>query len=264
MDGNFNMERVADIVPMLLLLLTLTVSAFICFLSTLYYLRNRHASALVSHPGFRDVMFSSKSTAPWFVFDRPRCWLAIRSRNLSEVQAALGLTNSVPCSWMKGLVEAMAANRLFVSPPISGWILVFGPHLPTPSDDIDQCFRFVTNLSAELGEVQYFCGDSVTYEHAWARVIDGMVVRGYAWYQETLWNQGVFSEAERKTGMDTFDYGESMDASAYDAQELYRKNTERLFDLAGRWSVDLSRISRAELMASGLGLSGDMFRAKIF
>src|SRR5437867_7632929 len=60
---------------------------------------------------------SSAPASPAAV-DRPELWLAIRGRNLSAVQSALGLHHAKPCSWAQGLNE-----KLFISPPIHGWIL---------------------------------------------------------------------------------------------------------------------------------------------
>ena len=267
MNEIMNMDGVtADILPyMLLLLITMTVSGMICMFSVIYYLRNRRAASLVNAKrGTPGLLNMSYPPFPGFIFDRPSCWLAIRSRNIDFVQEALGLENATACSWMEGLTEASADNRLFVSPPIRGWILVFGPHLPRPSDDIDQCFRFLSQLSAELGEVQYFCGDAVTYEHSWARLVDGTVVRAYAWYRETLWDQGSLSDAERKAGVETFSYAESPDPLMFGAQDRFRRNTERLFTLAGRWSVDPSRVNQNDLMTSGMGVSGSLSSTQPF
>ncbi len=251
-----------DLLPyLLLLLITMTVSGIICMFSVVYYLRNRRAASLVDSANQGARRFAKASAElPGFIFDRPGCWVAIRSRNLELVQEILGLENATACSWMEGLTEAVSDNRLFVAPPIRGWILVFGPHLPRPSDDVDHCFRFLVNLSREIGEVQFFCGDAVTYEHAWARVVDGTVVRAYAWARETLWNQGILSEAEKKSGVVTFDYGNSPDPYQFGSQDRFRQNTERLYSLAGRWSVDPSRVTQSDLMTAGLGLSGNLSR----
>src|ERR1700716_3515615 len=78
---------------------------------------------------------------------RPFVWLAIRSRNPLEVQAALALYNPEPCRW----TEAMnGENRLFIAPPIRGWVLVTGSALPDPADDVDRCFRFLRELSRKV------------------------------------------------------------------------------------------------------------------
>src|SRR5690242_14444365 len=70
---------------------------------------------------------------------RPNCWIAVRSRSLPAVQSALGLHNPKPCSWMDGLA---GEQKLFIAPPVKGWILVMGSGLPEPSEDVDACFRF--------------------------------------------------------------------------------------------------------------------------
>src|SRR5438093_5524731 len=101
---------------------------------------------------------------------RPACWLAIKSRNLLTVQSALGLHNPKPCSWMDGLA---GEDKLFISPPVNGWILVIGSGLPDPSDDVDACFRFVLGLSRRLGQVQFFIASRVLQLHAWVRVVHG-------------------------------------------------------------------------------------------
>src|SRR5579863_8855784 len=76
----------------------------------------------------------------------PNCWLAIKNRSLLAVQSALALHNPKPCSWSEGLSRD-GDRKVFVSPPVSGWILVIGSALPDPSDDVDACFRFLTELS---------------------------------------------------------------------------------------------------------------------
>ena len=255
-----------DLLPFLLLLLiTMTVSGIICMFSILYYLRNRRGASLVDSANLgRRRLTTPVAVLPGFIFDRPSCWLAIRSQNIDAVKETLRLENSTACSWMEGLTEAVSDNRLFVSPPVRGWILVFGPLLPRPSDDVDDCFRFLSRLSREMGEVQFFCGDAVTYEHAWARLVDGVVVRAYAWSGETIWHQGILSEAEKKTGMTTYSYAEAPDSYLLGAQDQFRSNTEQVFALAGRWSVDPSRITQKDLMSSGLGLSGNLSRPQPF
>src|ERR1051326_9006763 len=75
---------------------------------------------------------------------RPSCWLAIKTRNLRSVQTALALHNAKPCFWREGLANA---ERLFIAPPVHGWIIVVGSDLPDPSEDVDACFRFVVGQS---------------------------------------------------------------------------------------------------------------------
>src|SRR5580765_7560098 len=90
---------------------------------------------------------------PGQFLNRPTSWLAIKSRNLVAVQSALGLHHVKPCSLLEGLA---GHEKLFIAPPLKGWILVFGSGLPDPADDVDLCFRFIVNLSRKLGAVQFF------------------------------------------------------------------------------------------------------------
>src|SRR5688572_3750126 len=82
-------------------------------------------------------------------------WLAIRTSRPHVVQAALRLTKATPCTWEEGL-SAAHDRKLFISPPLGGWVLVLGAHLPEAGEDVDQCFRFLLDLSRKLGHVQYF------------------------------------------------------------------------------------------------------------
>ncbi len=188
-------------------------------------------------------------------------WVAIRSRNLAAVQTALGLHNPIPCSWTEGMVQA-GDRKLFLSPPVNGWILVIGPRLPDPADDIDACFRFLNRLSRELGEVQFFSVNRVVGHHAWARFDSGQVFRGYAWAGETLWNQGPKTWAERKLGLKCFDYFEGARESHFETLEQARANVERVMLLAAIWSIDPTSVDDS-MLTDARGVAGELFRLRL-
>lgn len=168
-------------------------------------------------------------------FQMPPRWLAIKSTNTAIIREFVRATETPPWS------EALARSRertVFVSPPVDGWTLVIGAALPDSSNDIDQVFRFLTRLSASLGEVQFFNADRVLGFHAWARVKDGTVQRGYAWAGSTQWNQGWMSLEERLLGLRCRAYGEEVEPPPYGETSAEQQNTERVSLLARRWSVD--------------------------
>src|SRR6185295_7557650 len=107
----------------------------------------------------------------------------------------LRLNNPTPCSWEEGLARAQG-HKLFISPPVGGWILVMGSDLPDPGDDVDKCFRFILDLSRKLGHVQYFSANRVVDHHSWAQAEQGRVLRAYAWAGRTVWHQGKMTRAE--------------------------------------------------------------------
>ena len=189
-------------------------------------------------------------------YNQPKAWLAIRNRNVDAVLESLGLENVTPCSWEDGLAET-DGRKLFVSPPLGGWVLVFGSSLPEPGDDVDSLFRFVTGLSARLGHVQYFYSDSVLYQHAWAKSEYGRILRGFAWTDHTIWNQGGFTMAEGQLGMICPEYGEQVeDDSLFGQPEFVAANAERVPALAARWSVDLSSVD-ARVFDRERGVAGE-------
>ena len=183
---------------------------------------------------------------------RPACWLAIRSRNLAAVQAALGLREARSCSWSEGLSDE---GQLFVSPPCQGWILVFGAGLPDPAEDVDDCFRFLMGLSRRIGQVQLFKADAVLHHHAWARLEAGRVVRAYAWAGKTLWNQGAKTAAEIELGLKCFAYDEAVPPAAWGANEIVAANAEKVARLASRWSINPTAID-ARFMEASRGIAG--------
>jgi hypothetical protein len=172
---------------------------------------------------------------------RPNCWLAVKCRNLRAVQIALGLRDVKPCSWLEGMA---AAEKLFIGPPVQGWILVMGASVPDPLDDVDACFRFVLQLSRKLGEVQLFSISRILHYHAWVRADRGRVQRAYAWAGRTLWQQGPTTLAEKELGVKCFDYAELADRP-FGEPDPMAANVDKVPLLAARWSLDPARIDES-------------------
>lgn len=208
-----------------------------------------------------DQQFSSTSLqlapsfiAPHLVFQhRPPVWMAIRSRNLFAVQFALSLNNPKPCTWVEGITRE---QKLFIAPPVNGWILVVGSGLPDPAEDVDACFRFVLGLSRKLGHVQFFSANRVLGHHSWVRAEAGRVVRAYAWAGRTLWNQGIKTRAELELGMKCFRYLETPERVPYGQPDVIATNTEKVPLLAARWSLDPAAIDE-RLFEQSRGIAGE-------
>ena len=214
----------------------LVLGTALLFVALAAHWSRRRSAALASR--IVDESLFAVSTKPVFspsLFDQPVRWLAVKSNNPSTVQSALGLQAAVPCSWEEGLHEARD-QKMFVSPPINGWVVVVGSALPDPADDVDGCFHFLRELSHEVGQVQFFTVNRVLNYHGWALVDRGNVFRAYAWAGETLWNQGPLTAAERELQLRCFDY--ATDRNVFAQREPLIANTEKVPRLASRWSVD--------------------------
>lgn len=185
---------------------------------------------------------------------RPVEWLAIKSRNPDAVQKALGLHHAKPCTW----VEAMG-EKLFIAPPVKGWILVLGTGLPDPGVDVDACYRFVMDLSRKLGQVQLFTANEAVRHHAWVCARRGRVIRAYAWAGRTLWKQGSETRAERELGLRCFDYGEGQNEKVFGEPDAQEANVEKVPLLASRWSLDPGRLAEGDLEHER-GIAGELQR----
>ncbi len=173
------------------------------------------------------------------------------------VQAALHLGRPTACSWEEGLAEARE-DKLFISPSISGWVLVVGPGLPEPAEDVDLCYRFLSDLSRKLGHVQFFSTSRVVNYHCWAMLEKGRVFRAYAWAGETLWNQGPVTAAERELKLVCFGY--AAEQNAFAIRDAVTVNSDSVNQLAARWSVDPGACSPA--MLHGRGIVGEFSQTK--
>lgn len=203
--------------------------------------RWRQARGTLSEPAGNDLGKKNASHSSFkyhhSVLKGPNCWLAIKNRNLMTVQSALALHNPKPCSWAEGLLGESEA-KVFLSPPVSGWILVIGSALPDPNDDVDGCFRFMMDLSRKVGHVQCFSANAMLNHHAWVQAEAGHILRAYAWAGKTLWNQGKMTQAENDLSMKCYDYAETSEALPFASTEPGASNSDKVHLLAARWSLD--------------------------
>ncbi len=235
------------------------VGTFMAFLVGHWMTRRRY-HVFTTFPRARREPIESVHPSSLF-FERPNRWLLVRSSEIGPVQAALGMTNPAPCPWSE-MVGRMQERKLFISPPVQGWVLVCGNLLPDPADDPDRCFHFVLRLSRALGSVQLYSVNRSVNHHAWIRAENGQVFRAYAWAGETIWNQGEMTAVERELGLKCFDYGELPTLFPFSAREAHFANSEKVALLAARWSIDpITMHSQAGLRS--LGLCGDLAHHRI-
>lgn len=194
------------------------------------------------------------------IFDQACCWMVVKSAHLSAVQSALGLHNPVQCSWDEGLAT-LTQHRLFVAPPVRGWILVVGQGLPDPADDPDACFHFLLKLSRSLGQIQLFCVNRAVNHYGWVRAESGKIRRGYAWAGQTVWNQGQPTRAELDLGIKCYAYGEQPSALEVSAGASPTGNADKVMALAARWSFDPTSIDTTQPCES-LGIVGELIQSK--
>jgi len=131
-----------------------------------------------------------------------------------------------------------------------------GHGLPDPSEDVDECFRFLLELSRRLGEVQFFSVNRAVSHHAWVKVARGRVLRAYAWAGKAVWDQGDRTVAEVDLGMRCLGYGEGHPPNL-EVLDSCRINAEKVLCLAARWSLDPTTIE-AEALEEAMGITGEL------
>ncbi|MGD1088142.1 MAG: hypothetical protein ABR955_05400 [Verrucomicrobiota bacterium] len=223
----------ADTVPLMLLAVHMLALGVACGIFVWMIVLHRRAHAL--NQSFDQIQklppLHSQSAR------RPVNWLAIRSLEPEAVRMVLA-----------------NEDEFFISQRVNGWVIVTGPGLPNPGDDVDECFRFLAVLSRKLGHVQFFHAEKFSAHHAWVRMDDAYVTRAYAWAGETVWNQGAKTMAEIEMGMKCFGYGENSDAEFWTTNESAVENMEKVSLLASRWSIDPVILHRAD------GITGESSR----
>ena len=131
-------------------------------------------------------------------------WFAVRALEPAEVVAALEFGRGTPANWASGLAAALpfptSDTWVFVSPPVSGWVLVVGaPHvLPYPVapterfHDIGRKFDVLfSRLMKRFADAQFFGSHRVVSFVAWARAQNSEPKRIFAYADsEVLANVG--------------------------------------------------------------------------
>jgi hypothetical protein len=193
-------------------------------------------------------------------FNAPARWLAIRADSADPVREALGLEYARPCVWSAAL-HTPFEPRLFIAPPVNGWVLVMGCDVPDPQADVDEFFLFLSRLSARLGTVRFFQRNPRVEHHGWAALKDGQVERAYVWCGAVLWNQGGMTREEQRLGMVCLPYGAALDDLDAAGVEVLGENTDRVLRLADRWSLNPLTVRAGAL--AGTGIAGVLRSYKI-
>ncbi len=173
-------------------------------------------------------------------------WLAIRTRDTGAVIDRLALQSAETANWKSGLGavydDYLGASRIFVSPPVNGWTFVVGAALPGPMGRrfVDKCVPLLLDLGQHFVEVQYYSNHADIDYFAWARVIEGRLIRAFAINDEgVIWNRGKPTREEKAMGLKLFEVrgvrGRKGDAGG---EILLYPTDQHIMQLAAKWSID--------------------------
>jgi hypothetical protein len=177
-------------------------------------------------------------------------WLAFKGASPEAVARGLELHEPASSTWADGL-KAAYQGRVFITPPIDGWVLAASTRFPDPGDKKhpDAATPALARLSQAFGEVQYFATYDVLDLHAWARFVNGTAVRKVAFLGAdgaAVWAEGESTPEERKLGL--LYTAKAMEKPPYPTEE-------NVYAVAGAWSLDPTTLQARHLPPS-LGVVG--------
>lgn len=234
------------------MILTIALMIAVTLASVIFVLGPRMADGRVIFPATPDTPAA---------FGYQMAWLTIRTRDTAAVVEALGLSVCEPCNWNAGIGtvydKKLGSTHVFVSPPVNGWTFVVGLPLPYPNSRsfADKLTPMLVSLGGRFIEVQYFFAYAPIDFFAWARVIDGRLVRAFAAGDEGIvWNKGKTTKEERALGLRLFELrgvkGRRGDAGG---EMILHPTEEHVLRLAKHWGIDPTRLD-ATSAAPALGM----------
>ena len=117
-------------------------------------------------------------------FGYKNSWLAIQAPTTEAVAEAAGISDLRPANWRTGILAA-SESGVFLTPPVSGWVLIVGYSLPDLDPDRrDDWESLLRPLAARFRQVCYFGTQRVVGYNAWAKFADGQLVRALAYVGE--------------------------------------------------------------------------------
>jgi len=179
-------------------------------------------------------------------------WLVVKAMPIEIIIKALQLKNCIPCNWKSGIKQG---GRLFVSPPIKGWIFIVGQPFPfTDEVNLSKSIKpFLEKASLSVGVIHYFFTYRVTETHCWSKAEDGKIIRGYifdGYNGKTLWDEGE-DYLERELGWNL--YNEKGNKSG---DKLTIPKEENVMEMARRWCISPSDL-KPEFSDNNLGIVGE-------
>lgn len=218
------------------------------------------AYTLAPHMAEGRVMYGQEPDRPT-PFGYKMAWLAVRTRDPAAVVEELELVGAEPCNWSSGIGtvydHALGSDHVFVSPPVNGWTFVVGLAIPHPISRTftDKCTPILARLGRRFVEVQYFFAYPPIDMFAWARFLDGRLVRAFAIGDSgIIWNKARPTKEERALGLKLLDFrgvkGRKGDAGG---EIVFYPTEEHVLRLAGRWSEDPTKLDVGTVASPGLG-----------
>ncbi|WP_274362322.1 hypothetical protein [Paenibacillus thermotolerans] len=175
-------------------------------------------------------------------------WIAIKTENTQEIVEYFNLSNTQFANWSTGIKGAYE-GFYFISPPMNGWTLVMSSKMPDLSDTTNRSpIEQIVRLSEYYGEAYYFGTHRVVEYHAWAKAVEGQLVRAYGYLgerAEMLIDKGELTSEEIE---------HHLVFTPIEDDESLLPDEEHVLLIAKEWSVD--PLMEYENLECGVGVIG--------
>ncbi|WP_371371930.1 hypothetical protein [Sporomusa aerivorans] len=191
-------------------------------------------------------------------------WLAIKTNDTQKVVESLKLKDVKESDWSNGITAAYRDNgEVYVTPQIGEWILIIGCSLPDSGDSRypDKITPLLIKLSSEFPEVQYFATHRTIEYHAWAKAINGHIIRAYAYIGEqgvTIWNKGEQTKEEKELNFNFFNekVPEANNSTYWERTDLRYPDEQDVIKLVRKWIND--KFFQTKIISEKNGIIGTL------
>ncbi|SCM81009.1 conserved exported hypothetical protein [uncultured Sporomusa sp.] len=213
--------------------------------------------------GFVPVMASNIAIAP-IAFGYKCSWFAIKTNDTQKVIEFLNIKDVKESDWSNGIKAVYQVyGKVYITQPIDGWVLVIGNSIPNAGDlrYPDKITPVLMKLSLEFPEVQYFSTHRAVEYHAWAKAINGHIIRAYAYIGEqgeTIWNKGGPTKEETELSFSFFnEKAPEANTNAYwERKDLRYPGEEDVIRLAKKWIND--KVFQINIISEKNGIIGTL------
>lgn len=136
-------------------------------------------------------------------------WLRVKSNDSIAVQVEI---DRILAQMDRFAPSRQSVSEKWVFTTVEEWILVSSYDLPSPEEyqGSQQLEQLLQLLSSRFGEVHYFAHYQTVHYYAWAKAINGHLIRAYAYIstkEDPLWEEGRLTPEEIQLDLDFRDTG---------------------------------------------------------
>lgn len=197
--------------------------------------------------------FVNETPSAPIAFGRKATWLAIKTEDAESVAAQFAKPGKKQFKTnVESGIQGAFTQYLFVTPPIQNWVLVMGHGLDLQNQ---QQFDKFLEMSRLYGEVQFFGSFRGVNYSAWARFVNGVVVRAYCVAEgEEYFDLGEMTDLENTFVEEEVDRSIEAEERAWvigEGKLISISSEENVSRMAAYWSIDPQTLENYPVLGLG-------------